>query len=82
MENYPYFQISEPVMRLADQASSRAAGQFEKIQATQRWNQQKMLAAFQKAGVSESGFTASTGYGYGDRGHSLCWQMRLAAMTV
>ncbi|WP_322199945.1 aminotransferase class I/II-fold pyridoxal phosphate-dependent enzyme [Acutalibacter intestini] len=79
MENYPYFQISEPVMRLADQASSRAAGQFEKIQATQRWNQQKMLAAFQKAGVSESSFTASTGYGYGDRGRELLDQVYAAA---
>ena len=31
-------------------------------------DQQKMLAAFGNAGVSESHFAASTGYGYGDRG--------------
>ena len=32
------------------------------------YNQQKMMAAFNEAGVSESHFAASTGYGYGDRG--------------
>lgn len=32
------------------------------------YNQQKVLAAFIESGVSESHFTATTGYGYGDRG--------------
>ncbi|MCI1965754.1 MAG: methionine gamma-lyase family protein [Oscillospiraceae bacterium] len=42
--------------------------QIEQIDQTTEYNQQKMLAAFIKNGVSESHFVASTGYGYGDRG--------------
>ena len=42
--------------------------QMQQIEEMQDYNQQKMLYAFQQAGVSESHFTASTGYGYGDRG--------------
>ncbi len=35
------------------------------------YNQQKVLKAFIDCGVSESHFTASTGYGYGDRGREV-----------
>ena len=41
---------------------------LERTDEITEYNQQKMLKAFQKARVSESCFTASTGYGYGDRG--------------
>lgn len=58
-------------MDLAEKASERAAGQFQRIEENQRWNQQKMLAAFQQARVSESSFVTSTGYGYGDRGRDV-----------
>lgn len=68
MENYPFFSTDERLLALADQAREKAAEQFARIEANQRWNQQKMLAAFQQARVSESFFAASTGYGYGDRG--------------
>ena len=44
------------------------SGQLKKIDETTDYNQQKMMAAFQRAGVSESHFAATTGYGYGDRG--------------
>ena len=48
---------------------------FQEIEATQRYNQQKMLAAFIQAGVSESHFVGSTGYGYGDRGRDVLDQV-------
>lgn len=44
---------------------------FRTIEEIQRYNQQKMLAAFNRAGVSESHFVGSTGYGYGDRGREV-----------
>lgn len=68
MENYPSFQFGEKLLKLAQRAEERAAGQFRRIEKTARWNSQKMLAAFQRARVSESSFVGSTGYGYGDRG--------------
>ena len=65
---YPYFQIDERIQRAAEKASDKIRPQLERIDATTEYNQQKMLAAFLKNGVSESHFAASTGYGYGDRG--------------
>ena len=52
---------------------------FGKIEETTEYNQQKMLAAFGKAGVSESHFVASTGYGYGDRGRDALDQVYASA---
>ena len=75
MENFPYFNLDPALAQAAERARQRAASQFEKIEATQRWNQQKMLAAFQQARVSESCFATSTGYGYGDRGRDVLDQV-------
>ncbi len=71
MENFPFFTASSKILALAEKAQARAASQFAQINTTQRWNQQKMLAAFQRARVSESCFAASTGYGYDDRGRDV-----------
>lgn len=68
---YPYFKINPALQALSDKAEQRIAARFAEIEETQRYNQQKMLAAFNKAGVSESHFAASTGYGYGDRGRDV-----------
>jgi cystathionine beta-lyase family protein involved in aluminum resistance len=68
---YPYFKIDEKIRRAAEQAEELAAPQLREIDRTTDWNQQKMLAAFIKNGVSESHFAASTGYGYGDRGRDV-----------
>ncbi|HEX3016452.1 MAG TPA: methionine gamma-lyase family protein [Caproicibacter sp.] len=65
---YPYFKIDAKIEKAAEQAAGLAEPYFRKIEENADWNQQKMLAAFIKSGVSESHFTASTGYGYGDRG--------------
>ncbi len=68
---FPYFQIDEKLQALSDKAEERIAPRLSEIEKLQRYNQQKMLAAFNMAGVSESHFAASTGYGYGDRGRDV-----------
>ncbi|QAT48542.1 hypothetical protein EQM14_01405 [Caproiciproducens sp. NJN-50] len=65
---YPFFKISQRILDSAECAEKMIRPQVEWIDRTTEYNQQKMLAAFIKNGVSESHFAASTGYGYGDRG--------------
>jgi len=65
---YPYFKIDDKIKEAAEKASLMIEKAIKKIDETTDYNQQKMLAAFIEAGVSESHFVASTGYGYGDRG--------------
>ncbi len=72
---YPYFQIDPSLQKLSDEAETSVANRFQEIESVQRYNQQKMLAAFNRAGVSESHFAASTGYGYGDRGRDVLDQV-------
>ncbi len=62
-------------MEAAQRAEELAEPQFRQIEENQRYNQQKMLAAFNRAGVSESHFVGSTGYGYGDRGREVLDQV-------
>ncbi len=75
MEIYTEFQVNQRLLALAEEAGAQAAEGFAEIESTQRWNQQKMLAAFQKARVSESSFAPSTGYGYDDRGRDMLDQV-------
>lgn len=65
---YPFFKIDQRILDAAERAEAMVRTQIEAIEKTTEYNQQKMLAAFIKNGVSESHFAASTGYGYGDRG--------------
>ena len=65
---YPYFKIDPKILDAAARAQEMIRPQLSRIEETTEYNQQKMLAAFIKNGVSESHFAASTGYGYGDRG--------------
>lgn len=65
---YPGFQIDPAVLAASEKAMSKLEPVVRKIDETTDYNQQKMQYAFAKAGVSESHFVASTGYGYGDRG--------------
>ena len=67
MEN-GFFQIDSRLQSLSEQALQKAAPAFRVIDATTEYNQQKVLSAFIEKQVSESHFTATTGYGYGDRG--------------
>ena len=68
MQIHPFFEIDPSILQNAEAAAARLAPVFARIDETTDYNQQKMLAAFGNAGVSESHFAASTGYGYGDRG--------------
>lgn len=65
---YPGFQIDPAILSASEKAMGTLEPVIREIDKTTDYNQQKMLYAFAKAGVSESHFVASTGYGYGDRG--------------
>lgn len=72
---YSYFHIDPALQILSDHAEEKVQNRLREIEKVQRYNQQKMLAAFNRAGVSESHFAASTGYGYGDRGRDVLDQV-------
>lgn len=63
-----FFQFDKKITDAAQRAMELCAPQLKYTEEIQEYHQQKMLYAFQKAGVSESHFVSSTGYGYGDRG--------------
>ena len=65
------FEISEEVRALGEQALKESEPYFQKIEETAEFNQQKMLKAFIDNKVSESMFSGTTGYGYGDRGREV-----------
>ena len=67
----PFFPVDERVEQAARRALDAAQQQFDSIDAIRTHNQEKVLAAFIKNGVTESHFTESTGYGYGDRGREV-----------
>lgn len=66
--NYGFFDIDEKIISASQKAMELCTERFCEIEEIQEYNQQKMIKAFQNAGVSESHFVGSTGYGYGDRG--------------
>ncbi len=65
------FKFSETVTELSKKALEQSKKEFGYIDEITEYNQQKMLKAFIDNGVSESAFSESTGYGYGDRGREL-----------
>ncbi len=65
---YSYFDIDEKLLKLSEKAEDLAKPYFKAVEEIQRYNQQKMQAAFMNANVSESHFVGSTGYGYDDAG--------------
>ena len=66
--NTSFYTIKPEIQKAAEKAMVLCRPYLEHTDEITEYNQQKMLKAFQKARVSESCFTASTGYGYGDRG--------------
>lgn len=66
-----FFQFDQKILDASKKATELCKESFEYINNVQEYHQQKMLKAFQKAGVSESHFVGSTGYGYGDRGRDV-----------
>ena len=66
-----FFQFNDEINALSEKAMAKCREQFFEIDKLTEFNQQKVLKAFINNGVSESHFTASTGYGYGDRGREV-----------
>ena len=66
-----FFQIDPKLRALCEQAEQKASPSFQEIERIAQYNSEKVLSAFINHGVSESHFTPSTGYGYGDRGREV-----------
>ncbi len=66
-----FFEIDKRVLELSEKALEMCKEPFKRIEDIQEYNQLKMIKAFQNAGVSESHFCGSTGYGYDDRGRDV-----------
>lgn len=64
----PFFNFDDRILQTAENAEKMCSEAFKKIEETEHYNQQKVLAAFAKHRISETHFYGSTGYGYGDIG--------------
>ncbi|MGN0534034.1 MAG: aminotransferase class I/II-fold pyridoxal phosphate-dependent enzyme, partial [Eubacterium sp.] len=64
----PFFKLSEKIESADKIALEMCKEQFSYIDDITEYNQLKVQKAFIDNGISDSHFTASTGYGYGDRG--------------
>jgi len=62
------YKISPKTLGLYDIALRDVQGEFEKLDEIREFNQLKVLTALQDERISESHFTNSSGYGYGDIG--------------
>ena len=63
-----FYDIDKRVLEASQKAMELCAEKLREIEDIQEYNQIKMIKAFQNAGVRESYFSASTGYGYDDFG--------------
>ena len=63
-----FFNFDTKIENAAQRALEQAGDNFRRIEEITEYNQQKVLSAFIENRVSESHFTETTGYGYGDRG--------------
>ncbi|WP_138205834.1 aminotransferase class I/II-fold pyridoxal phosphate-dependent enzyme [Haloimpatiens lingqiaonensis] len=63
-----HYNISEQVINLYEEALGDVTNVFKELDAIREFNQIKVLKALQEERISESHFTHSTGYGYGDIG--------------
>lgn len=69
--NNNFFRFSPKVLEASEKALELCSENLKQIEEIQEYNQHKMIKAFQEAGVSESAFAGSTGYGYDDRGRDM-----------
>lgn len=63
-----FFDIDKKVRAASQKAMELCREKFQEIEDIQEYNQQKMIKAFQNAGVRESHLNGTTGYGYSDAG--------------
>ncbi|MBE6805340.1 MAG: hypothetical protein E7526_02285 [Ruminococcaceae bacterium] len=66
-----FFDFDAKLLSLAEKAKADCCEIFDNIDNVTRYNQQKVLSAFTKNGVSESHLGISTGYGYDDSGRDM-----------
>lgn len=62
------YNINDNVIKLYEAAMKDISEQFSMLDEIREFNQLKVLKAFQENRISDSHFTNSTGYGYGDMG--------------
>ena len=62
------YKIDDNTLELFDRAMEDVKGQFDYYDKVREHNQMKVLNALQEERISESHFTNSSGYGYGDIG--------------
>jgi len=65
------FGIGEAVLALAQEVENKIKDRYQEIDTLCAYNQYRVLAAFREAGVSETHFAGTTGYGYDDRGREI-----------
>ena len=63
-----FFDIDASIIEASEKAMALCADRLAEIDEIQEYNQITMIKAFQNAGVRESYFSGSTGYGYDDFG--------------
>lgn len=63
-----FFKIDDKITAMSEAALSALKDRFKAIDENTEYNQQKVLSSFINNGVSETMFSQSTGYGYGDIG--------------
>ena len=63
-----YYKINDKAMDLYERALVNIKGEFQYYDEIREYNQLKVLNAMQQERISDSHFTNSTGYGYGDIG--------------
>lgn len=66
-----FFNFNDELTKISDTALLKCKEKFSEIDRVTEFNQQRVLKAFIDNGVSESHFSGSTGYGYGDRGREV-----------
>ncbi|HHW48449.1 MAG TPA: hypothetical protein GXX14_07520, partial [Clostridiaceae bacterium] len=65
------FGIDEDVISITDSVEKEIKDIFISIDSVKEYNQYKVIRAMQNHGLSDSHFTGTTGYGYGDRGREI-----------
>lgn len=67
-----YFKFNERVSLLDKKAKELLREKFKTTEEIAEYNCQKVLDAFNKAGITYSNLKGSDGYGYDDRGREMC----------
>jgi cystathionine beta-lyase family protein involved in aluminum resistance len=65
------FGIDEDIIKIADTAEKEIEDIFKGINSIREFNQYKVIKAMQDNRLSDTHFSGTTGYGYGDRGREV-----------